>query len=449
MYDANGFIQHIKFRRENMKKLLAVILILAMLFSFAACARKVEEPATNDGNNGGTETPAEEGWNADTQTYPFEDGAVLKVWVDNEDYGTALVEAWAKKYPDVELTYEVVGTVDQRAKLELDGPAGTGPDVFQLPHDHVSTAVNAGIAMELQPELAEYLKGRLIDTAMATANVGGKQYGAAVITESIALFYNKDLVGDFMPKTFEELVDWAGKYKEETGNYGLGWQVEDAYHNYFFLTAFGFKVFGENMNDAENPGWDSEAVAKGLEFYKSVKNVFDMPGPDANWDNTVAKFQNGELPFTITGPWAIGDAVKNGVNFGVMPLPTIAGNQPYTFSGAQILLISNYTKYPNAANNLLSFMASDEGLGIIYKTTGKLPAVKDATVVPGLADDENLKGIAAQAAFSYPMPVIPEIQYMWEPQAGLFKFVWNDELSIADSQKKAVEDYNTLRNAAQ
>ncbi len=437
-----------------MKKIVAIILSLTLLLSLAACAREVGEtpgttPSTPSTSTPSTSTPeAVQGWDSNTEMYPFEEGASLKVWVDNEDYGEALIAAWDAKNTGVKLEYEIVGTVDQRQKLELDGPAGIGADVIQVPHDHVTTAIDAGIIMEIQPELRAVLEARLAETAMATANVDGKQYGAAVITESVALFYNKDLVGDFRPSTFEELVDWAANYKATTGNWGLGWQVEDAYHNYFFLTAFGFRVFGEDSMDPDNIGYDQESVAKGLEFYKSVKEkAFNVPGPDANWDTTVSKFQTGELPFTITGPWAIGDAVNNGVNLGVMPLPTIAGNQPYTFSGAQIVLISEYTKYPNAAHNLMSFMASEEGLGIIYAVNGKLPAVKDPSVVPGLADDALLSGIAAQANFSYPMPVIKEIQYMWEPQANLFRFVWNGDLTIAESQAKAMEDYNLARRA--
>jgi arabinogalactan oligomer/maltooligosaccharide transport system substrate-binding protein len=450
-----------------MKKLLALLLALVMVLSLAACAQTIEEeePAAekpaeekkDDAESTTTEEadePAEEempeGWNADTEMYPFEDGATLKVWADNEDYGEALVAAWDAKGYGVTLEYEIVGSVDQRQKLELDGPAGIGADVIQVPHDHVTTLIDAGIVMELQPEFTAVLQDRLLETAMQTANVDGAQYGASIITESIALFYNKDLVGDFMPATFEELVEWAADYKAETGNWGLGWQVEDAYHNYFFLTAFGMRVFGENSMDADNPGWDSDAAAKGLEFYKSVRtDAFDVPGPDAGWDTTVAAFQKGEMPFTITGPWAIGDANNNGVNFGITKIPTIAGNQPYTFSGAQIILVSAYTEYPNAANNLISFMASEEGLGLLYSVNGKLPAVKDASSIPGLADDALLSGIAEQANFSYPMPVIKEIQFMWGPQADLFKFVWNGDLTIPEAQAKAIEDYGVLRSAAE
>ncbi len=450
-----------------MKKLLAMLLVLTMVLSLAACARTVEEeepmaekPAekteekaddtSDDKEDAPAEEPMAEGWNADTQMYPFEDGATLKVWADNEDYGEALIAAWDAKGTGVALEYEIVGSVDQRAKLELDGPAGLGADVIQVPHDHVTTLIDAGIVMEFQPELTEVLQGRLLDTAMQTANVDGKQYGASIITESIALFYNTDLVGDFMPETFEELIEWAANYKEETGNWGIGWQVEDAYHNYFFLTAFGMRVFGENSMDADNPGWDTPEAAAGLEFYKSVREkAFDVPGPDAGWDTTVAAFQKGELPFTITGPWAIGDAKNNGVNFGITKLPTINGNQPYSFSGAQIILVSAYTEYPNAAHNLVSFMASEEGLGLLYSVNGKLPAVKDPSTIPGLADDALLSGIAEQANFSYPMPVIKEIQFMWEPQANLFKFVWNGDLTIPEAQAKAIEDYKLLKSSAE
>ena len=49
-------LMDIKIRRKTMKKLLALILALVMVFSFAACDE--EEPANNnDVNNGETEEP--------------------------------------------------------------------------------------------------------------------------------------------------------------------------------------------------------------------------------------------------------------------------------------------------------------------------------------------------------------------------------------------------------
>src|SRR5574344_2806165 len=47
---------------------------------------------------------------------------------------------WAK----VTIKYEPVGSTDARAKIELDGPAGVGADVFVAPHDHIGALVNGG-----------------------------------------------------------------------------------------------------------------------------------------------------------------------------------------------------------------------------------------------------------------------------------------------------------------
>ncbi|MDR0554931.1 MAG: extracellular solute-binding protein, partial [Treponema sp.] len=213
--------------------------------------------------------------------------------------------------------------------------------------------------------------------------------------------------------------------------------------NYFFLTAYGMSVFGPNMDDYHNPGFDSEAARKGVEFHHSLRPYYNVNVTDATWDTTVAAFQRGEVPFTITGPWAIGDAKKNGVNFGITKLPTIEGKQPRCFSGNIVAAVSSYSKNFDAAFAFVDFLASEEGVGIQFEVTGKLAAYKDVSVIPGLRDDPLLRGIMEQAPYADPMPVIPEVNQMWDALKALFTFTWDNQLSAADAQKKAMETYDT------
>jgi arabinogalactan oligomer/maltooligosaccharide transport system substrate-binding protein len=364
--------------------------------------------------------------------------------MDNDDWANAVIEGFNKQYPNVSIHFENVGNVDSRSKVSLDGPAGIGPDIFIMPHDHISNAINDGLCEPIPNDLRQKFTSAILDAAIQTCTSDGKLYAVPIETENIAFFYNKDLLGSTpVPKSFEEVIAFAEKWNNAAANkYALRWQVDDAYHNYFFLSAYGMSIFGPNRDDFRNPGFDSEAARKGIEFHNSMRKYFNVNTPDATWDSTIAMFQRGEVPFTITGPWAIGDAQKNGVNFGITKIPTIEGKQPRCFSGNIIAAVSSFSKNFPAAFAFIDFLASVDGALIKYNTTGKLAALKDISGVPGLRDDQYLAGIQQQSPFADPMPTIPEVNAMWDSLKTLFTFTWDGQLSAAQAQKKAMDDYD-------
>jgi arabinogalactan oligomer/maltooligosaccharide transport system substrate-binding protein len=202
-------------------------------------------------------------------------------------------------------------------------------------------------------------------------------------------------------------------------------------------------VFGPDNDDYKNPGWDTPEAAKGLEYYLRMRQLFDVPSSEATWDNSVIRFQLGEIPLTITGPWAIGDAKANGVNFGTAKFPTIEGKQPACFSGVIVASVSSYSDNVEWANVFIDFLASDQGAGIMYEVKGTMTARADISKVPGLSDDPLLMGIAQQSPYSVPMPSIPEVDQMWGPGEDMIRFAWNGDLDIPGAQDKAMESYTT------
>jgi arabinogalactan oligomer/maltooligosaccharide transport system substrate-binding protein len=374
----------------------------------------------------------------------------LMVWMDNDDWAAAVIAAFEQKHPGVKVSYQNVGNVDTRGKVSLDGPAGIGPDVFLMAHDHIGLAVADGL---LEPfEAAEQAKysAAMLEASIKTCTANGRLYAVPISTENIAFFYNKDLLGNNpVPQSFEELVEFAKTWNNPAQNkWALRWQVDDAYHSYFFLTAFGMSVFGPNMDDYHNPGFDSPEAAKGVDFFRSLRAIYNVNVSDADWNNTVAAFQNGEAPFTISGPWAIADAKNNGVNFGVTKLPTINGVQPRCFSGNIIAGVSSYAKNFDAAFAFVDFLASAEGQTIQFQQTGKLTTLKDVSQVAGISEDPYLMGVAEQSPYADPMPIIPEVSQMWDALKNLYTFTWDNQLTTAQAQAKAMDTYDTALQLA-
>ncbi len=252
----------------------------------------------------------------------------------------------------------------------------------------------------------------------------------------------------------------------------LAWQLYDAYHNYPFLTKDGYRVFGPDNNDPTKFDITSPAVTASVksvtgDWYGNIDGSTLFPGlatiQDIGWDQAPARFQKGQIALTISGPWVMGDiktnlatwaeAGKFGVTaetkysdlYGAIKLPKFNNDvQPTTFSGVQVTGMNIYTNYPNATMNLMRFLASNEVMNAVYNTLGKIPSVKDSSLVPGLSDDVISQGFLTQAAFSHAMPVIQEGNYMWDPLRDVWTNIFDAKMSIEDSQAKSLEDYTKI-----
>jgi arabinogalactan oligomer/maltooligosaccharide transport system substrate-binding protein len=374
----------------------------------------------------------------------------ITVWLDHDDFAAAVIAAFKERNPEITVDFQNVAYTETRSKVSLDGPANIGPDVFLMAHDHMGNAIVDGICEPFPEEARRKYGALLLDASIKTCTFEGELYALPISTENIAFFYNKDLLGDNpVPASFEEVILFAEKWNQPSQNkYAFRWQVDDSYHNYFFLTAFGMSLFGPNLDDYKNPGWDSNAARRGVEFHNSLRKYYNVNVADATYDNTIGAFQRGEAPFTVSGPWAIEEAKKNGVNFGVTKLPAIGGRQPRCFSGNIVAAVSSYSKNLEAAFAFAEFLVSPEAVAIMYKVQGKIAAYKDISGIPGLNEDPYLRGIQEQSPYADPMPIIPEMAQAWDAQKALFTFTWDGQLSVAEAQKKAMETYDTALTVA-
>ena len=376
-------------------------------------------------------------------------GGSLLIWLpsNNDAVAEALIKAFNAIHPDVLIEYQTVSRTNARQMVTLAGPSGVGPDVFSIPHDQASLAINDGILEPLPRSMQQRLIGRIYESAMGTIIREGTLYGVLYQIENPAFFYNKDLVSR-PPQSFEEIIAFARTWNNPANSqYAFRFPVNSAYNNYIFFTPYGYSLFGPNMDDWRNPGFDSPAVARGLAFHISLRQIFNFPSADATSESTVGAFIRGEVPFTITGPWDITSMINAGLNFGITRFPTINGVQPVGFSGVQIAVVSSYSTNFPAAFAFAEFMASEEAASIYYTLMNSITSLVDTSGVPGLSDDEYVQGILQQTPYSVPMPMIPEISAFWPVMMDMLSFTWDGLLTIEQAQAKAMDDYELLMRA--
>lgn len=415
---------------KKMSKVLALLLAVMMLVSMlAACGNNQTNETTGNNETTGTnqnETTAPAGDDVTTELQP-EEGASLTLWFDNDTYNEEIVALWNAKYPDVPLTVVNVGTTDARQKNELEGPTGTGADVFVMAHDGVAVSAQAGNILEIDL-LADEVRSSFADNAIDAVTYDGKIFAFPLSMKTIVMFYNKDLV-DTPVDTWAEMKEFAAEFNDPSQNkFACIWQAVEPYYAHGFLGGYGYDLFGENHNDPDQLGWDTAEAAEGLAFYKTLHDeIYPVASADATWDAMNSMFSAGECPYVITGPWSIADFTNAGVNFGIAPLPKMDnGIRPKTLSTVDTVCVSSFTKYPVASMLLAEFIATDPGaLELLYETKNELSASIEGQKLDCYVNDPFMTSIAVAVNDALPQPYIPEMANVWAPYQKAIIAVWD------------------------
>lgn len=398
----------------------------------------------------------------------FSETVELRVWTDDEDYFLAIKEAFELDNPDITLNFTEVGNVDTRQRLELYSGSTQAADVVLYPHDHIGAALQSGLLSSIEGTFAETLKTKMIDSAWQTASAcydfsnneiedcddpasEGTLFGAPLIGESVALFYNKALLEELTgsstpPERFEDILAQASEPDMETfldGNPIVGLDVGNAYDMQFIATSFGFELFGSDGLNPNTANLDSQAMVDALTFFnQEVRPALgNLQAADLSGEANRTLFEEGKIPYIIDGPWSISRYQNAEVDFGVDVIPSVRGERPTSFSGVIMASVYRQSPNPDAAFRLLEFMTSTAGLEILYEIKGVLPAVKDVSVIEGVADDDNLAGISAQLNYSQPMPIIPEMGFFWSNAGSMYTNAWNGTVTPAQAAETAQDGF--------
>ena len=449
-----------------MKKLLALITIFMLSFVLLACGDNDTTPPPADN---GTTTPPP-GDDTPPPPPPSAEGneaftGEFLIWLDDEEVAEVMLPILSAQFPNVHFMWDLMGNVEMLTNLSLDGPAGIGPDIVFFPHDHIFRAINDQLVLPLGPELSEMMEGRFHDAAVASVfdHETGWHFGIPIITESVALFYNRDLLNRYgfeVATTWERMVEQVQYMNESNtispdgplGTLAFRFDPGNAYDMHFALTAHGFQLFGPDHTNPDLINFDTPEVIAGLEWlYSNRTAMLNVPNDDLDGTNRYGAFIDGEVAYIIDGPWRIGDIMLHGdFDFGVTMIPTINGNRPITFSGNIVMAASAFPGADAALRRaVLGFLASDEGLQIQYDTRGRIPALIDGSAITGLLDNEHHVGILAQANYSHPMPIIPEMSFFWGQAGGMMASVWDRVQSAPEAAAAAQLGYESARAIAE
>lgn len=195
-----------------MKKILAILLAVSMLFCFAACGQGGQ--SGNQGNQG----PTNEEYNKMSMAELYElakaEGGTVEVYATTADANTA-IKKFKKDYPDINIEYISCDTNTVGQKIEMEGDTGNVNADVLLVKD------NSG---EVFHELVgyDYLTIYMPEAITAHIDPNLTKYGLPLYASFNPWFYNTRQYSDGAPiKSWWDIVEG---YDEATGTFPAGAQ---------------------------------------------------------------------------------------------------------------------------------------------------------------------------------------------------------------------------------
>ena len=262
--------------KNRMKRLTALLLSGAMVFSLAACG------SSGDGNEG---SGSGEG---------SDDQVTIKIaWWGSDsrhEYTQEILDLYMEENPNVKFEASPGGWDGYFEKLSTQAASGSMPDIIQMDYQYIATYSNNGSLADLT-EFAEdgTIELDKIDEAVRnTGEIGGKLTGIPISTSILSVTYNPDAfaaAGVAEPTddwTWEDYIEANTKISEVTGQESALNSITGPFGDInmprYWIRSNGGEMFNE---DGTALGYeDDQIMADYFQMWKDLTDADVSPDPD-------------------------------------------------------------------------------------------------------------------------------------------------------------------------
>lgn len=346
----------------------------------------------------------------------------LKVWSIDGANQPGIADTLSKEFDeqneDIVVEYRVLQFDELVTESTRAIATGQAPDIISFDNPDFALFSSRGAMLDITDRVANssviktdtYYAGPLNSVTW-----DGKLYGLPKYTDTIGLFYNKDMFRakgldpDNPPKTWDELLEAARKLNDPAaGVYGITFSARGNEEGTFQFLPW-IQMSGGDYTKVNGPG-----AVKALELWKTFLDE-KLASQDVlsvgQWDST-GFFNSGAAAMAISGPWELNRMSTDAkFDWGVALLPTeTEGGQRASALGGFDWGITAQTKHPDEAFRFLEFMYSQEHR--FFPEFSSIPARSDIalpeTGVP--LKDAALKVFQEQLKYAAPRGPHPEWQ---------------------------------------
>ena len=316
-------------------------------------------------------------------------------------------------------------------KFSAAAAAGKGPDIMCWAHDRVGEWAKSGLVVPIRP--AKQIRDQIDESAWRAFTYRGQVWGYPLAIEAIGLIYNKALVAT-PPTSFDEVIELDRKLATQ-GKHAILWAYNNSFFSWPLLAGPGGFVFERNSQGELDPkkiGVNNAGAYQGAQMLERLIRDGHMPR-GARYAEMEGAFARGQVAMMINGPWAWDNVRKVGINFGVAPIPGIAGKPAKPFVGVLGCMITAPSKHKDVAREFiehhlltlpsLKTIGADVALGT--------PANK--AYYQELSSDPNIVATMANARAGEPIPNIPEMGRFFPAIDAALEAITNGRQSARDA----------------
>lgn len=414
-----------------MKKVLSVILVLAMALCMFAGCQSGSNPTTTAGQQG----------NADLAgTYE------VKVWVAEnivELTKTQIANFNATNTMGITInaTVEPVGEGDAASNMTTDVEAGA--DIFGFPQDQTARLIQAGALQKLGPSATDWVKANSDADSIVAASSGDALYAYPMTSDNgYFLYYDKSVISDEDAKSLESIIAAC-----EAANKNFSFELENSWYTVSFFFATG--CLSEWQADetgkfiSVNDNFNSDLGKIAAEGMKKLVTSKCYVNSSATTDFEAA------IPSAavVSGPWNYVSA-KNllGDNLGVSVLPSfeIDGKayQLSGFKGCKLIGVKPQSDAKRAAvlNQLAQYLTGEQCQLERFESVAWGPSNLAAQKVEAVKAAPHLQALDAQRTYFRPQG---QIHGSWWDIAKVITTSIKDGMAIDE----ALANYENSMNA--
>jgi len=410
-----------------MKKIIAMLLVLAMALSLVAC--------------GGGETAS--------------DGVVLDVVI--AQYTDHTAEWWAEfettfeaANEDIDLNIEVISWNDITAQISSRIQTGEQPDILNI--SPFSTYVGDDLLVPVDEYVSETVKNNIIPSFYEANTVDGTVWALPILASVRCMFVNTDIVEE-IPTTWDEVMAACEDVKQNHPGitpWGLDISTDEGQAAFaYYSWNFGGGFVDENGDWALN----SEENVKALEFIAELYNsgyCNANPTTDTRYPLQDA-FSAGKMAMLLAPMNAV--AADSTVNYEYAPFPTVSADvAPASMGVSDQFMVFRDENEKNeearlaACTKFFDAFYSLETYADYMVFEGFLPATLDAGEYLATNADKHTSGAGATGSNEYFATFCPMAAgAKFYPEA---KLEWVDvKFGVIDAEQQVCEGLITPQEA--
>jgi multiple sugar transport system substrate-binding protein len=328
---------------------------------------------------------------------------VLKIWKPFVDSGqmATLLQAYQAAHPNVQFEYTEKNIDNYEGDL-LDALAsGNGPDIFSINNSWLPKYLDKTTPAPDKVFTYKDYRDTFVDVATQNFTKDNKIYGTALSIDSLALYYNKDMLGTAAiatpPKTWDDLAvdvrkitkqDQTGYFSRSGVALGTNTNINRPADILYLLMlqsgAAPWSADGLNPTFAQGVQKNGKFVnpaQEALEFYTSFANPNSS---NYTWnersDYSIDAFANGRAAMLYSYGYArqLILAKSLSLNFDVAPVPQQNLDDPaVNYANYYGEVVNKQSKNADWAWDFLKFITSKNVLDKFYAANPQASSRKD------------------------------------------------------------------------